>query len=190
VFFPIMRTHSEVHYQPHFPWLYGADAMDAIRKAIELRTRLIPYYYSLAYQTFETGIPLMRPLVMEFPDDPRVANLTDEWLMGDSLLAAPILKEGGKRSVFFPAGDWYLFGSTNRLQGSRSIEVTAALDEIPTYVRAGTILPLGPIIQNVTEQPGGPLELQIYPGKDASFTLIEDDGVTQNYLKGATRRTT
>ncbi len=190
VFFPIMRTHSEVHYQPHFPWLYGADAMDAIRKAIELRTRLIPYYYSLAYQTFETGIPLMRPLVMEFPDDPRVANLTDEWLMGDSLLAAPILKEGGRRSVYFPAGDWYLFGSTNRLQGSRSIEVTAALDEIPTYVRAGTILPLGPIIQNVTEQPGGPLELQIYPGKDASFTLIEDDGVTQNYLKGATRRTT
>jgi alpha-glucosidase len=105
-------------------------------------------------------------------------------------LAAPILNQGGKRSVYLPAGNWYVFGSTNNLTGNRSIEVTAALDEIPTYVRAGTILPLGPVIQNVTEQPGGALELQIYPGKDATFTLVEDDGVTQDYLKGKTRRTT
>lgn len=190
VFFPIMRTHSEVHYKPHLPWLYCDEAREAIRKAINLRTRLIPFYYSLAHETFSAGIPLMRPLVMEFPNDSRVANLTDEWLMGDSLLAAPILNEGGKRSVYLPAGNWYVFGSTNRLTGNRSIEVTAALDEIPTYVRAGTILPLGPVIQNVTEQPGGALELQIYPGKDATFTLVEDDGVTQDYLKGKTRRTT
>lgn len=189
VFFPIMRTHSEVHYQPHFPWLYGTNALDAMRHAIDLRYRLIPYYYSLAHETFATGIPLMRPLVMEFPDDPQVANLSDEWLLGKSLLAAPILQAGGKRSVYLPAGDWYVFGTNQMLKGSRSIEVTAALDEIPAYVRAGSILPLAPVIQHTSELPGGALELQIYSGKDATFTLVEDDGETQDYLQGKIRRT-
>ncbi|HEY1788377.1 MAG TPA: TIM-barrel domain-containing protein, partial [Verrucomicrobiae bacterium] len=189
VFFPIMRTHSEVHYQPHFPWLYGPDALTAMRKAIDLRYRLLPYYYSLAHETFETGLPLMRPLVMEFPNDPRVSNMSDEWLMGDSLLAAPVLQLGGRRSVYLPAGDWYVLGTNCVLQGSQSLEITAALDEIPAYVRAGTILPLGPVIQHTSDLPGGPLELQVYPGKDATFTLVEDDGVTQNYTDGKTRRT-
>jgi alpha-glucosidase len=189
VFFPVMRTHSEVHFQPHFPWLYGDDALTALRKAIDLRYRLIPYYYSLAHQTFETGLPEMRPLAMEFPDDPRVANTSDEWLMGESLLAAPVLQPGGKRSVYLPGGDWYVFGTNSVSKGGRSIEVTAALDQIPAYVRAGSILPLGPVIQHTSELPGGSLELQIYAGKDATFTLVEDDGETQNYLNGDTRRT-
>ncbi|HUE37336.1 MAG TPA: glycoside hydrolase family 31 protein, partial [Candidatus Acidoferrum sp.] len=100
VFFPVLRTHSVIDVKPHFPWLFGPDALDAIRKALDLRYQLIPYYYSLAHQTFETGIPLMRPLVMEFPRDPAVANISDEWLMGPSLLAAPILTPGGKRTVY------------------------------------------------------------------------------------------
>lgn len=189
VFFPIMRTHSEIHYQPHFPWLYGTNALDAMRKAIDLRYRLIPYYYSLAHETFGTGVPLMRPLVMEFPDDPQVANLSDEWLMGDSLLAAPILQEGGKRSVYLPSGNWYVFNTNQKVQGNCSIQVTAALDEIPAYVRAGSILPLGPVVQHTSELPGGPLELQVYPGKNATFTLVEDDGESQDYLHGKVRRT-
>lgn len=189
VFFPIMRTHSEVHYQPHFPWLYGPEALDAMRKAIDLRYRLIPYYYSLAHETFETGVPLMRPLVMEFPDDSHVANMSDEWLMGSSLLAAPVLQEGGKRSVYLPASDWYVFGTNTVLKGNRSLEVAATLDEIPVYVRAGTIQPLGPIVQHTSELPGGPLEVQVYSGKDATFTLVEDDGETQGYEKGKIRQT-
>lgn len=190
VFFPIMRTHSEVHYPPHLPWLYGTNALEAMHKAINLRYRLIPYYYSLAHETFATGIPLMRPLVMEFPTDPKVANLADEWMMGDSLLAAPLLQEGGKRSIYLPAGDWYVFGTNQIISGDRSIQVTAALDEIPVYIRAGTILPLGPVVQHTSELPGGPLEVQVYPGKDAAFTLVEDDGESQDYLHGKIRRTT
>jgi len=189
VFFPIMRTHSEVHYQPHFPWLYGTNALEAMRKAIDLRYRLIPYYYSLAHETFATGIPWMRPLIMEFPDDSHVANLSDEWMMGDSILAAPLLKEGGKRSVYIPTGDWYVFGTNRLTHGGSAIEVTAALDEIPAYVRAGTILPLGPVVQHTSQLPGGPLELQIYPGKDAAFTLVEDNGENQDYLKAQMRST-
>ncbi|MDE3066678.1 MAG: glycoside hydrolase family 31 protein [Verrucomicrobiota bacterium] len=190
VFFPVMRSHSEIKATPRFPWLYGANALSAIRKALELRYRLIPLYYSLAHETFETGVPLMRPLVMEFPDDPRVANLSDEWLMGPSLLAAPVLQSGGRRSVYLPAGGWYVFGANTLLTGSQTVKLTVKLDEIPVYVRAGTLLPLGPVIQHTDQLPGGPLELQIYPGRDATFALFEDDGETTGYLKGRIRRTT
>lgn len=190
VFFPVMRSHSVINATPRFPWLYGPDALNAIRKAIDLRYCLIPFYYSLAHETFQTGFPLMRPLCMEFPDDPKVANLSDEWMMGDSLLAAPLLQPGGKRSVYLPAGHWYAFGSNLPLQGKRTLKVNAGLDEIPLYVRAGSILPLGPVIQHTSQLPGGPLELQIYPGKDATFTLFEDDGETTDYLNGQVRRTT
>ena len=189
-FFPIMRSHSEIFATPRFPWLYGPDALAAIRQAIELRYRLIPFYYSLAHETFQTGVPLMRPLLMEFPDDPQTANRSDQWMMGGSLMVAPILQPGGKRSVYLPAGRWYAFGSNLPLKGKRTLEVTAALDEIPVYVRAGSILPLGPVIQHTRQLPGGPLELQIYPGRDATFTLFEDDGETTDYLKGQVRRTT
>lgn len=190
VFFPIMRAHSAISRTPHFPWLFGPDAENAIRKAIDLRYRLIPFYYSLAHQTYETGVPIMRPLIMEFPNDPNVANLSDQWLMGSSLMAAPVLQPDGKRSVYLPAGTWYVFGTNTTLEGNRTIQVTASLDEIPLYVRAGSILPLGPVIQHTAELPGGPLELQIYPGIDATFTLVEDDGETTGYLTGKMRRTT
>ena len=190
VFFPVMRAHSEINMTPRFPWLFGPEALDAIRKAIDLRYRLIPFYYSLAHETFQTGIPLMRPLLMEFPDDPQTANLSDQWMMGGSLMAAPVLQTGAERSVYLPVGDWYAFGSNLPLRGNRTIKVTARLDEIPLFVRAGSILPLGPVIQHTSQLPGGPLELQIYPGQDATFTLYEDDGETVDYLKGQVRCTT
>lgn len=190
VFFPVMRSHSSIDRTPRFPWLYGTNALHAIRRAIELRYRLIPFYYSLAYETFHTGLPIMRPLCLEFPNDPNVANLSDEWMMGDSLLVAPLLQPGGKRSVYLPPGGWYAFGSCKLFKGPRTLEVTAALDEIPVYIRAGSILPLGPALQHTSQLPGGPLELQIYPGQDATFTLYEDDGESLNYLNGAFRCTT
>jgi len=190
VFFPVMRSHSEIKATPRFPWLYGTNALNAIRKAVELRYRLIPFYYSLAHETFSTGVPLMRPLVMEFPGDAKVADRSDEWMMGSSLLAAPVMQEGETRSVYFPAGDWYVFGTNQIIAGNQTIDVTAALDEIPVYVPAGTILPLGPVVQSTADLPGGPLEVQVYPGKDAEFTLVEDDGATKDYMNGAMRKTT
>lgn len=190
VFFPIMRTHSALSRTPRFPWLFGPEAESAIGKAINLRYRLIPYYYSLAHETYETGIPIMRPLLMEFPNDSKVANVSDQWLVGPSLMAAPVLQPGGKRSVYLPHGSWYVFGTNTAVQGDRHLEVTATLDQIPLYVRAGTILPLGPVIQHTGELPGGVLEVQVYPGADATFTLVEDDGETTEYLRGQVRRTT
>ncbi|MGH7940778.1 MAG: TIM-barrel domain-containing protein [Limisphaerales bacterium] len=190
VFFPVMRSHSEIHETPRFPWLYGSDALNAIRKALDLRYRLIPYYYSLAHQTFATGVPLMRPLVMEYPDDPNTANLSDEWLMGSSLLAAPLLQPGDARAVYLPGGKWYPFESNSPVEGGRTIQATATLDEIPVYIRSGSILPLGAVIEHTSQMPGGPLELEIYPGRDATFTLVEDDGKTRDYTHGHLRATT
>ena len=189
-FFPVMRSHSRHENTPHFPWLYGPDAEAAIRKALDIRYRLIPMYYSLAHEAYRTGAPLMRPLLMEFPNDPKVANLSSQWLIGRGLMAAPLLQEGGKRSVYLPDDKWYLFDGNTKVAGNRSVDLTVALDEIPVYVRAGTILPLAPILLHTDQLPGGPLELQVYPGKNASFTLVEDDGLTTAYAKGQVRRTT
>ena len=189
VFFPVMRAHSTNAIPPHFPWLSGPEAEDAIRKALDLRSQLIPYYYSLAHLAHETGLPLMRPLAMEFPGDPSVADLTDQWLMGSGLMVAPILAEGGARQVYFP-DDMVSFDGTKIFSKGQTVPVTAALDEIPLYARFGTILPLGPVVQDVEQLPGGALELRIYPGQDAVFTLVEDDGISYDYLKGIVRKTT
>jgi alpha-glucosidase len=190
VFYPILRAHSRVDVKAHFPWLFGPQAEDAIHKALNLRYRLIPYYYSLAHETHATGVPLMRPLVMEFPSDAKVANLSDQWLMGDGLMAAPIVSQSNQRSIYLPSGDWYKFDTNTRLNGGQTITTTAALDQIPLYVREGTILPLGPVIQHTDQLPGGPLELQVYPGQNATFKMVEDDGQSTGYLQGMIRQTT
>jgi alpha-glucosidase len=189
VFFPVMRSHSVDTVVPHFPWLFGDEAENAMRKALELRYRLIPYIYSLAHHAHETGVPIMRPLAEEFPTDGRSTNASDEWLLGKNVLAAPILEDSDTRRVYLPPGTWFALGSGKALDGKKSIDVTARLDEIPVYVRAGTVLPLGPVIQHTDELPGGPLEVQIYPGKDGKITMTEDDGVTNAYLKGVYRKT-
>jgi alpha-glucosidase len=190
VFFPIMRAHSTRDATPHFPWLYGPEAETAIRKALELRYRLIPYYYSLAHDSYQTGERLMRPLIMDFPNDPALADLSDEWLMGPSLLAAPMIDRGNVRSVYLPHDKWFEFDTNTLLDGGTTLRRRVSLDDIPAYVRAGSILPLAPPILHTDQLPGGPLELQIYPGRDATFTLYEDDGRTTSYQHGQQRRTT
>ena len=131
----------------------------------------------------------MRPLVMEFPADTTVANMTDEWLVGKGLLAAPVLNEGGKRTIYFPNDTWYDYYTGEVTKGSKTITVTKALDEIPLFVRAGTILPVGPVIQYSEQTSATPLQIRIYSGKNGSFTMTEDDGISYNYTKGNIRTT-
>ncbi|WP_179412394.1 TIM-barrel domain-containing protein [Mucilaginibacter sp. E4BP6] len=189
VFLPIMRSHSNIGTTARFPFLWGDDGEAAMRKALDLKYQLLPYIYSLGHEAYNTGAPIMRPLVMEFPADTAAANITDEWLVGKGLLAAPILNAGGKRKIYFPADTWYDYHTGDVIQGPRTISVDKALDEIPLYVRAGTILPVGPVIQYSEQISNSPLEIHIYPGKNGSFKMVEDDGVSYNYTKGNTRTT-
>ena len=189
VFFPVDRSHSTIDSISHFPWLYGLTAENAMRKALNLRYRLIPYYYSLAFENNQSAAPLMRPLVMEFPGDARVSKMTDEWLMGRGLLAAPIMEQTNARDIYLPDDGWFVFGTNQKKQGPQTIHVTSNLDEIPVYIRAGTVLPLGPVRQYTAQASTEPLELQIYPGHDGSFKFVEDDGKSLAYQKGMARIT-
>jgi alpha-glucosidase len=171
VFFPVMRAHSVINATPRFPWLWGHEGEAAIREALNLRYRLIPFIYSLGHEAYNTGAPIMRPLIMEFQDDALVTNLRDEWLLGKGLLVAPVMSQGGTRSVYLPNDLWYDFQTNQTIQGPTTFSVSKTLDQIPVYVRAGTILPVGPVIQNTGEVTAAPLEIHIYPGHDATFIL-------------------
>ena len=187
VFEPLMRAHG-MYNQDRWPWAFGADVLAATRKAIELRYRLIPYLYTLAERAAATGAPMMRPLFLEFPTDARTFDLRDEWLLGSRLLAAPVLTPRRAREVVLPAGRWYDFNTGAPVEGGGTLHVQASLDTIPAYVRAGTILPLGPVIQSTSLGKADPLEVRVYPGADADFTLYEDDGDTYAYEHGACSR--
>ncbi|MDB5326404.1 MAG: yicI 2 [Phycisphaerales bacterium] len=189
-FFPNMRTHSTIMTKPHFPWLFGDESEAAMKKALQLRYRLVPYFYGLAHVCHETGTPLMRPLVMAFPNDPAAAEINDQWLVGDGLMAAPVLVPGGKRQVYLPAGTWYDFATGEKIDGGRTLDVTAAYDQVPAYVRAGTVLPLATVAERTADLAKGPLEIRVYAGHDASFTIAEDDGQSEAYAKGTVRKTT
>lgn len=184
VFVPVMRSHGTLD-SPRWPWAFGDDVLAAIKQAIELRYRLIPYLYTCAAETSRTGAPMMRPLLLDFPNDAATFNLRDEWLLGHALLAAPILVEGESRSVYLPAGKWYDFNTNKSLTGSRTVMLTnTPLATIPVYIRAGAILPLGPIMQYTGEKPEDPLEVRVYPGANGAFSLYEDAGDDYGYLKG------
>lgn len=190
VFFPMMRTHASHEWASHFPWRFGDEAESAMRAALNLRYRLVPYLYSLAHEASRTGVPIMRPLTLEFPDDELVANVSDQWLLGEGLMAAPLLGPGTRRTVYLPDGDWYAWDTGRRCGGARKIAVTAGLGQIPAFVRAGSIVPLGPEVASTAALPGGPLTLRVYAGRDASFTLYEDDGETDGSANGGVRRVT
>ncbi len=184
-FCPLCRPHGD-QTELREPWQFGPEVEAICRKYLKLRYRLLPYIYTLAYDACTTGIPLMRPLVLEFPTDPRVFNLSDQYLFGREILVAPIVDEGAtQRTVYLPAGGWVDFWTDTVYTGPCSLTVPAPLDTLPLFIRQGTILPLGPEVQYAWERPLDPLTLEIYRGAERSFTLYEDDGETTRYRTGA-----
>jgi alpha-glucosidase/alpha-D-xyloside xylohydrolase len=130
-------------------------------------------------------MPVMRALWLHYPDDARAAACGDQYLFGKNLLVAPVVEKGATtRQVYLPRGSWYDFWTGEPIQGGREISRDVSLDIMPLYVRAGSILPLGPIKQYTTERVDQPLSVSIYPGTDGSFLLYEDDGTSFNYRKG------
>jgi alpha-glucosidase (family GH31 glycosyl hydrolase) len=165
--------------------LHDARVEPICRKFLELRYRMLPYLYSAVRECAVTGMPIMRALWLHFPDDPKAVACADEYLWGRSLLVAPVVEKGATaRPLYLPRGAWYDFWTGERLDGGREISRPVDLETIPLYVRAGSILPLGPVKQFAAEKVDGPLSLSIYPGADASFLLYEDDGASFNYRQG------
>lgn len=189
---PVMRVHSTKADVPHFPFLFPIDAANAMRRAMNLRYRLLPYHYSLAQQAYAAGgIPIMRPLLWTFPDDDKVAEMTTQWLDGPKLMAAPVLNENNSTTVYLPTGQWYEFNASAHHTGPTTLALTqVALDHVPIFAMAGAVLPLvSTDIQHTGELPGGPLEVQVYGGADGEFEMIEDDGETYDYKSGGTKTT-
>ncbi|RZM37563.1 MAG: glycoside hydrolase family 31 protein, partial [Sphingomonas sp.] len=179
-FTPTLRIHGQ---RPATAiWEYGAAAEPVLASFLRLRYALIPYLYSLGYQTYRTGAPFMRALFMDFPNDPAVATIGDEYMFGPAFLVAPVTQQGvTSRKVYLPAGsDWYDYWTDQRHAGGQTIEAAAPIDRIPLFVRAGSIVPMGVQVPSTATKQA--LEtIKVYPGRDATFTLYDDDGVTNAY---------
>jgi len=220
LFCPVFRSHGAD--APREIWQFGKKGepiYDAIEKQIRLRYRLIPYLYSIAWQVTSNNDSYMRPLFADFAADKTVWDMTDEFMFGHSILAAPIVnpqyteeriirtnemtgwnrqnatENGSTGAVDFTAtktatkylpkgAQWYDFWTGQRYQGGQNVELQTSIDRVPMFVRAGSILPLGPEMQYVGEKSWDNLELRVYPGANGSFVLYEDEGDSYNYEKG------
>jgi alpha-D-xyloside xylohydrolase len=183
-FLPIFRTHGS--RPANEVWSYGKQAEPILEKYLRLRYELMPYIYSLGYKTWETGAPFMRALPLDFPNDPKVADLRDEYMFGSAFLVAPVTEQGAtSRDVYLPAGtNWYNYWTNERMKGGQIVHVAAPIDTLPLFVRAGAIIPMGAPVES-THQKQAIARVRIYPGADGSFTLFSDDGTTYDYEKGA-----
>ncbi len=185
-FNPILRVHGTREPDENELWSYGPEAQNTLTSFDRLRYRMLPYTYSLAWKTTSESYTPMRPLVMDFRSDVRAQNTWDEFMYGPAFLVNPVTEPSETaRQVYLPDAKWYDFWTGALSTGGREITASAPLDRVPLYVRAGSILPLGPDVEWASEQPADPIELRVYRGADGSFTLYEDENDNYNYEKGA-----
>jgi alpha-D-xyloside xylohydrolase len=188
-FCPLLRVHGQ--FPNREMWFFGADEGHRAYKTQlafdQLRYRMLPYSYSLAAAVTQKHASILRPLVMDFREDPEVLGIGDQFLFGPSLLVNPVTSPGAtRRQVYLPLGaGWFDFWTGAYVDGGRRLDAPAPYESLPLYVKAGSILPMGPELQHTAEKPADPLTVWVYTGADASFDLYEDDGVTYGYEKGA-----
>jgi alpha-D-xyloside xylohydrolase len=183
VFNPIFRIHG---YQSETePWKYGPTVEENMRKMLGLRYRLLPYVYSEAWKITNGGSTVMRPLVMDFREDASALNHPFEFMFGKAFMVAPVTEpDVTEWDVYLPAhAVWHDFWTGKRFDGGQTIRTAAPPDKIPLFVRAGSVVPMGPFIQYSTESTD-PIEIRIYPGANGEFTLYEDENDSYGYEKG------
>ena len=180
---PFFRNHSAKGTLYQEPYAFGEETMDACRKALDLRYHLLPYIYDLAHE----DLPMLRPLVMEFPEDPMCRDLTDQFMMGDRLLAAPVMTPGvTARAVYLPKGVWYDYYTGKRYTGGQYVLADAPLDRIPLFAKAGAAIPVSVGKPQSTEEIHE-IELEVFPG-NGRFVHYSDDGESMEYLSGKLHR--
>lgn len=167
-------------------WRFGSQFEPILVRYDNLRYRLMPYIYSLAWQVTEHAGTIMRALVMDFPSDVKARVCRNEFLFGPAFLVCPVTHQGAtSRSVYLPEGSrWIDFWSGRTYQGGRTITAPAPIGTMPLYVRAGSIVPMGPFLQYASEKLPDPIELRVYRGANGKFILYEDEGDNYDYTKG------
>jgi alpha-D-xyloside xylohydrolase len=185
-FLPLQRVHGYMT-DTEF-WRYGDKVEAVARQYLELRYRLLPYLYSVAHEVHAKGTPIMRPLVFDFPQDAQALDQAHSYMFGRALHVAPVVAPQASRwPVYLPqsAGGWVDFWTGERRGGGRTHEVAAPLERVPLHLRAGTIMPLGPVLQSTAEANGEVIDVHVVPGRDGAFDLYEDAGLDNAYEKGA-----
>jgi alpha-glucosidase/alpha-D-xyloside xylohydrolase len=209
-FNPLFRAHGR-HWHLRLPWgwdggdggppetnwradpaeLHNKDVEPIIRQYLELRYRLMPYLYTAVRECCDTGMPILRAMWLHYPDDGAAVALGDQYLWGRDILVAPVIEKGATtRRLYLPRGRWYDFWTNERLDGGREITRPVDLATMPLYVRAGAMIPMGPVRQYVDEPSDAPLGLTVYPGADGTSSVYEDDGRSFDYRRGAFERIT
>lgn len=182
-FSPIFRIHGYVSETEI--WRYDDAFESTARKFIDLRYQLMPYIYSQAWQITNNSRQLMSPLAYHFPNDENTWGIKDQLFFGESIMVGFVTEyEKREKNMYFPRGQWYNFWTNEVIEGGKSISVKAELNEIPMFVKAGSILPMGPKIQYATQESDEPLRIKVYPGKDADYTLYLDDNESYDYETG------
>jgi alpha-glucosidase len=185
VFYPFMRSHTTLDSPDKEPWSFGYRNEAINKRSIELRYELLPYIYNAMEQASQNGVPALRPLFLDFPDDENITGTDDEFLFGDDLLIAPILHEGmTERDVYLPKGDWFDYWTGRQFTGGQTIKVPVTLASIPMYMRGGGFIFRQPVVQSTDQMPGNPLSVLIAPANDSESSLYEDNGESLDYRKG------
>ncbi len=183
-FCPVFRIHGNGPSKEIYQTAWDATTKANLIMIDKLHYRLMPYIYSLAWMTTNSGYTPMRHLVFDFRTDPEVKNIGDQFMYGPAIMVCPVTKKGQtSRSVYLPEGTWYNFWTGEKLTGGSRITADAPLSLIPLFVRGGSVLPMGPEIQYATERSDS-IELRIYPGKNGEFEMYEDEGDNYNYEDG------
>jgi alpha-D-xyloside xylohydrolase len=186
-FQPLFRSHGQQPYREIFNLApEGTETYETLVFYDKLRYSLLPYIYTLAANTYHHDGTIMRGLAMDFPADPRVRDVADQYMFGPAFLVSPVYEYGARqRRLYLPAGTgWYDYYTNHKLRGGQSVTASAQLSRMPLFVREGSIVPVGPAIQYTGQQPDAPLTVLVYTGASGAFTLYEDEGTNYNYEKG------
>ncbi len=191
VFTPFLRNHSNVETLDQEPWAFGPDIEEIARASLHLRYQLIPYLYGLLNHAARTGAPIMRPMLWHHANDPVAVACSDQFLLGESLLVAPILRQGRvARSVYLPRGEWFDFWTGELFPGGVHVLRPAPLERIPLLIKAGTILPMTQVRPFIGPREPKTVVLHIWPRDEGTLEFYDDDGLTQAFTTGFFQRRT
>lgn len=184
LFSPLYRNHAALGTRSQEPWVFGETTLSIYRKYLKLRYRFIPYLYDEFYRETQTGLPVMRPLVLNYENDPHVYNLNDEYMVGEDILTAPVVQEGQtKRAVYLPEGEWIDFWNGVEYAGRNTILVDAPIDKLPLFIKKNTILPWGKEVSHISDEPDESMTFRVF-GKKGKYVHYQDNGTDFKYQKG------